>query len=270
VSDKPAHLSSDWAAQFTDRAVVAAYHTRPPYPEEVFDVLESLLPPGARRVLELGCGSGDLTLRLAPRVTSLDALDVSEPMLELARRRAGAGHANVRWLHSSAEAHETSDTYSLIVAAESFHWMDWHAVLPRCARWLEPSGVFAVVDGRAFVGLPWHDELDSLLRTHSTNQTYQPIDLISELSRRGLFRELGRRRTKPEPIEQSVDDYIESFHSRNGFSRDRMTPESAAEFDAGVRAAVLRHAPDGIVRAGHAAHVVWGRPLSGEAPAARR
>ena len=163
VIEKPAHLSPEWAAQFTDRAVVAAYHTRPPYPDEVFEILESLLPPGERRVLELGCGSGDLTLRLAPRVTAVDALDVSVPMLELARRRAGASHPNVRWLHSSAEAHEPSATYSQIVAAESLHWMDWYVVLPRCARWLAPDGVLAIVDGRALHALPWQSEVDCSL-----------------------------------------------------------------------------------------------------------
>jgi hypothetical protein len=41
-----------------------------------------------------------------------------------------------------------------------------------------------------------------------------------------------------------------------------MTAESAADFGRSLRAAVLRHAPDGIVRASLSALVVWGRPLA--------
>ncbi|MFI5316877.1 MAG: class I SAM-dependent methyltransferase [Myxococcota bacterium] len=262
MTAKPAHLSAEYAAQFADRAVVEAYRARPPYPQEVFEILESLLPAGERRVLELGCGSGDLTLALAARVDGLDALDVSEPMLEVARSRADARHSRVRWIASSAEAFQPSGRYSLAVAAESLHWMDWDAVLPRIARWLEPGASLAIVDGRVLAPLPWNRELGALIALHSTNRDYRPVDLTLELTRRGLFRESGRRRTARVPIAQSVDDYVESFHSRNGFSRERMSAESAAEFDASLRAAAASHCPDGVVRAELSALVVWGRPLA--------
>lgn len=261
MTAKPAHLSPEYAAQFADRAVVAAYATRPPYPGEVFEILESLLPPGAARVLELGCGSGDLSLRLAPRVERLDALDVSEPMLERARARAGARHPNLTWVAAAVESFAPSATYSQIVAAESLHWMDWDVVLPRCARWLDETGQLAIVDGRILGALPWDPELRALIAEHSTNRDFRPVDLVGELAKRGLFRERGRRRTAPIAIEQSADDYVESFHSRNGFSRERMNPESALAFDRALRDAVLRHCPDGVVRASLSALVVWGRPL---------
>jgi SAM-dependent methyltransferase len=262
VSAKPAYLSPEYAAQFADRAVVEAYRTRPPYPAETFEILESLLPRGGARVLELGCGSGDLSLGLAPRAAALDALDVSEPMLEVARARAGASHTNVRWIAAAAEAFEPSARYSLAVAAESLHWMDWDVVLPRIAAWLEPGALLAIVDGRALGPLPWDRELRALVAEHSTNRDFRPVDLVDELSRRGLFRETGRRRTAPVALAQSAADYVESFHSRNGFSRERMSARSAAEFDRRLRAEVLRHCPEGALRLELSALVVWGIPLS--------
>jgi len=261
---KPAHLTPEVAAQFADRAVVEAYRARPPYPVEVFALLESLLTPGGSgRVLELGCGSGDLTLGLAPRVTALDALELSAPMLEVARLRAGASHSRVTWISGAVESFAPRAKYSLVVAAESLHWMDWHVVLPRCAEWLEPGGVLAIVDGRTLERLPWQDEQDALVRTHSTTRNFQRFDLVDELTRRGLFRGVSRRLSAPEPFEQSVSDYVESFHSRNGFSRERMTAESAAAFDDGLRSAALRHFPNGVIRTRVSALVVWGQPLSG-------
>jgi trans-aconitate methyltransferase len=263
MSDKPPHLAPHYAAQFADRSVVAAYRARPPYPGEVFDRLESLLArPRASRVLELGCGSGDLTLGLAPRVGAVDAVEISAPMLEVARARAAAHVDNVRWIHAAAEAFAPDARYALAVAAESLHWMDWSVVLPRLADWLEPSAPLAIVDGRMLERVPWQDALAALIAEHSTNRDFRHVDLTHELVRRDLFRELGRARTKAVAVEQTVDDYVESFHSRNGFSRERMAPASAAAFDAGLRAAVAPHARDGRVRAQLAALVVWGVPVS--------
>jgi SAM-dependent methyltransferase len=262
VTDRPAHLSAEFAAQFADRSVVRAYRTRPPYPAGTVEILESLLAPGPARVLELGCGTGDLTLALAPRVAALDALDVSEPMLEVARERAGAAHPNVRWHAVAAERFEPEQSYALAVAAESLHWMEWSVVLPRIGRWLRPGAVLAIV-ARELAPLPWEGELRRLIATHSTNRGFRPYDLVEELARRSLFCEAGRRRSPPEPVAQTVSDYVESFHSRNGFSRERMAASSAADFDESLRAAVLRHAPDGVVRGTGSALVVWGAPASG-------
>jgi SAM-dependent methyltransferase len=262
VTDRPAHLSAEFAAQFADRSVVRAYRARPPYPAGTAEILQSLLAPGAARVLELGCGSGDLTLALAPHVTELDALDPSEPMLEAARARAGEAHPNVRWHAASAERFESPGDYALAVAAESLHWMEWSVVLPRIAGWLRPGAVLAIVT-RELAPLPWDAELRRLIQTHSTNRGFRAYDLVDELARRELFRELGRRKTEPEPSTQSVEDYVESFHSRNGFSRQRMAPSAAVAFDESVRAAVLRDAADGVVRAMGRALVIWGAPASG-------
>ena len=53
---------------------------------------------------------------------------------------------------------------------------------------------------------------------------------------------------------------MESFHSRNGFSRERMPTQEAAAFDDAVKALVLAHRSDGIVSGEVEATVVWGTP----------
>jgi hypothetical protein len=82
--------------------------------------------------------------------------------------------------------------------------------------------------------------------------------LIEELSFRELFKEAGRKTTAPVPFSQSIEDYIESFHSRNGLSRERMGRDAACEFDAAVREVVSRWGAhvDGVV----IATIVGGRP----------
>src|SRR5262247_3110795 len=99
---KPEHLAAEYAAQFGDEEVAAAYQHRPPYPEEVFAIVEPLLGPRPRSVLELGAGTGDFTIGLAARVDYLMAIEPSRPMLERGRFRQGAG-SHVEWLATQAE-----------------------------------------------------------------------------------------------------------------------------------------------------------------------
>ncbi len=40
---KPTHLGIEYAAQFKDTSIVEAYHHRPPYPAEVFEMLADLV-----------------------------------------------------------------------------------------------------------------------------------------------------------------------------------------------------------------------------------
>jgi hypothetical protein len=87
--------------------------------------------------------------------------------------------------------------------------------------------------------------------------------MIGELERHGLFRKVGARETAPIPFAQSIDDYIESYHSRSGFSRERMGPARADAFDREARRRLLQSHGDGIITLRVAGSVVWGRPGAG-------
>ncbi len=95
VEPKPKGWSERYGAVFGGQDVVDHYHLRPPYPAETIDVLSSLARGGA--VLDLGCGTGELARRLAPRVERVDAVDVSKAMVERGCGLAGGAAANLRW-----------------------------------------------------------------------------------------------------------------------------------------------------------------------------
>lgn len=259
TAPKPAPLGPAYAAQFGDASVAAAYHHRPPYPREVFSLLVGLMPQGRGAALDAGCGTGDLARALAPLVERVDAVDVSAAMIERGRRLPGGDHQSLSWITSSMEEAPLRPPYGLVTAGESLHWMDWSRVLPRLARALAPGGFLAIV-GRDELPSPWSSELGELIREYSTNREYRPYDLIWELESRGLFVKVGERRTAVMRFEQPVGSYIESIHSRNGFSRDRMTAEAAGEFDARASGLVRRHTRDGVVDLRIVGRVVWGSP----------
>jgi SAM-dependent methyltransferase len=259
VEPKPVHLALHHAQQFEDIEVARRYHTRPPYPPQVFDIVSELLPDRDRWVLELGCGTGELTLGLCPFVECIDAVDPSAAMLEVARARPD--DSRIAWFESRAECFAFPRRYALIVAADSMHWMDWVELFPKLRSALEARGRLVLVAGRALDRPVWDSALRELIRVHSTNRDYVAYDVIEELCTRGLFEVVGRRFTDPMRFAQTLDDYVESFHTRNGFLRSRMTERAALEFDAAVRRLVLEHQPSGTVEGTTTARVVWGHPL---------
>ena len=262
MRSKPAHLGPQYAAQFEDAAIVAAYPTRPPYPAEVFERLRSLLVAPAV-ALDVGCGTGDIARRLAPLVERVDAVDISAGMIAAGQRLPGGDAPNLRWLPGAMEDAPLTPPYGQIVAGESLHWMDWAVVLPRLRDALAP-GARLVLVGRREGPMPWRDALLALIRRYTTNRDYQPYDLVEELTARGLFQQEGEVMTQAEPFSQSVADYIESVHSRNGFSRDRMPPEDASTFDAAARDLISPYATGGMVALRVSAALCWGQPLAGE------
>jgi len=259
---KPRHLAADYAAQFGDEEVAAAYRHRPPYPSEAFDILERLLGPHPRCVLELGAGTGDFTIGLAPRVESLIAVEPSRPMRERGRHRAGAEGAHIEWLAIAAEDYAFDRQYSGVVAAEAFHWLDWLSVLPRIGASLVPGGHLILVERALAESLPWESELRLLIREYSTNRDYIPYDIVIELEARGLITVEGRACTETLAYRQAIDSYVESFHSRNGFSRARLSSRRAQEFDDRLRALLGRYRPDGNVWLPVQARIVWVRPAN--------
>ena len=260
---KPKHLGPEYAAQFKDRSVAAAYVNYPPYAPEVCQVLAGLIQDEPRVVLDMGCGTGDVARTLAAFVERVDAVDPSAAMIEVGRARAGGHRPNITWVCQSAEEFAYADRYSLIVTGASLHWMDWYTVMPRMAAALSDRGYLAIVGGRGIDTAPWVDDLNRIIPEYSTNKDFQPYNLLNELERRRLFAMVGRKRTAPQEYTMPVAQYVELFHARNGFSRQRMDPQSAAAFDDAVRELVTPFASDGLLTFDVTTDIIWGQPLAG-------
>jgi SAM-dependent methyltransferase len=211
-------------------------------------------------VLELGCGTGDVTRYLAPHVQHIDAVDPATAALKKARTLPNGLATNIRWINQTAEAFDFSRTYSLIFAAESLHWMAWDVIFPRIRQALSPKARLAIVLPRELDPLPWASALTPLLAKHSTNRDFQSYDLIEELTERQLFILESRIKTPPQAWSQPAADYVESFHSRNGFSRERMGEESARAFDEAVTALVTPYAQAGQLNFQLTGEIAWGLP----------
>lgn len=257
---KPKHLEPEYGVQFSDPSVVRAYCFRPPYPDEVYMILARLIVDVPPIVLDLGCGLGEIARCLAAQTDRVDAVEPSRAMLELACTLPGGRRRNIQWYCCPAEEFAYVPGYSLVIAAESLHWMDWSRVLPAIRAALAPRGKLAIILGRRLDTVPWWHVLQPLIPLYSTNRDFRPYDLLEELARRQLFHPDGRAVTTPVPFNQSVDNYIESWHSRNGFSRERMSASRALEFDTRIREIVMPYARAGRLRYEVQVELAWGVP----------
>jgi SAM-dependent methyltransferase len=131
-------------------ATTSEYYARyrPGYPAEVFDRIRSAFRlDGTGRLLDLGCGTGQLALPLHRDFQEVVGLDVSLEMIAEARRQsARMGATNVRWLCMPAE--DISDQlgrFQLVGLGSSFHWMRRDEVLDKSYDLLEPGGGLVVL-----------------------------------------------------------------------------------------------------------------------------
>jgi SAM-dependent methyltransferase len=256
VSAKPRGLEPHYAEQFCDASIVEAYTARPPYPDALDPLLIEVVGGVGARVLDLGCGTAELVRRLAPTFQSVTAIDHSERMIARARALPGGVAPNIRWLVGRVEDVALDGTFTAALAAQSFHWFDWPVLVRRLMDCV-PSRRLVLVERRE-APAPWSEPLQALYRRFSTNQDFEPYDLVDELKARRYLTVHGTMTHSAQPFRQTIDDYVTSLHSQNGFSRDRMSLADAAAFGEAVRAAVAPHAPDGIVRLPVITRVVWG------------
>ncbi len=103
---------------------------------------------GTGRLLDVGCGPGVLTVRLARLVDQATGLDPDPAMLAEGRRAAAQqGAANIRWVQGLAEdlPAVAPGPYRLVTFGQSFHWTDEQPVAEAVFDLLAPGGWLALV-----------------------------------------------------------------------------------------------------------------------------
>jgi len=151
--------SSSFDAHATSFDVAAAAYERgrPPYPPEALDWL---LPPGARRVLDLGAGTGKLTRELVARGLDVVAVEPLEGMrAELSRVLPG-----IEVRAGSAEHIPLPDgSVDAVLAAQAWHWVTPERATPEVARVLRPGGPLGLVWNERDDQEPWVTALNHIV-----------------------------------------------------------------------------------------------------------
>jgi SAM-dependent methyltransferase len=191
---------------------------RSAYPREAVDAVisASQLFPGSR-VLEIGCGTGQLSVPLATSGVRLVAVEVGPHLAALARLHLmpfPTAHVEV----SSFEAWSLpSQQFDAVVSASAFHWLDPAIRFAKSAAALHPGGFLTILHVHHVQGgtpgffaatqpyyLKWglSDDLAFQPPTPDTIPTVYP-----ELDQLPEFRAVERRRYEI-PRTHTTDAYI--------------------------------------------------------------
>lgn len=124
-------------------------------------VLAAVTLTGGETVLDIGCGCGATTLAAAHAVGvkgAVTGIDLSEPMLDVARRRAAvAGIDNATFIHGDAQTHDLG-TRRFDVAISRFGTMffaDPVAAFTNIAAALGPDGRICLATWQPLVANQW-------------------------------------------------------------------------------------------------------------------
>jgi SAM-dependent methyltransferase len=198
---------------------------RPDLPEQLFDDLVALasLQPGAH-LLEIGCGTGRTTLPLARRGFRITCVELGENLAAVARRNL-VPYPDVRVVVSPFETWDPSgETFDLVFAASSWHWLDPDVRYQKAARVLKPGASLAIVSGgHAFPkdADPFFREIQPAYEAISGEKvTEWPLpedvpDLRDEIDATGLFADFQSRRYVWEKL-YTADEYIALMNTFSG------------------------------------------------------
>ncbi len=255
---------------------------RIPYPPELATAFqEELSLDGSGRLLDVGCGTGEIALVLAPLYDEAVGLDADEDMIAEAREEARRrGHRNTTWVHARAEELPLDlGTFRTATFAQSFHWMDRERVAATVLEMLEPNGAWVHVDMKTERGAPSDEEL---------SHPQPPRSEIEQLVARylGPARRAGQGTRSVSPsgesevmvaagfagprvrvldsvrvLERSEDEIVASVFAVSG-SAPHLFGSRPAEFERDLRHVLRRVSPDGHFSevAQPAQLIIWTRP----------
>jgi ubiquinone/menaquinone biosynthesis C-methylase UbiE len=183
--------------------------TRPGYPRELADFAAATAGAGpGSAVLEVGCGTGQLTERLAPLRCALTAIDVGASMIEVARERVTGG--DVAFLAVSFEELDAREgSFDLVISGAAFHWVDPEVRFRKAARLLRPGGWLAVAGYDERYDEPLGSALDGMWRARTAGDgawATRPAD-GDAIAASGLF-EAPVHRTFTQRLTRPAEDVV--------------------------------------------------------------
>ncbi|GAB6154061.1 class I SAM-dependent methyltransferase [Desulfosporosinus burensis] len=121
------------------------------------DLVVQLFQPSGPKLLEIGCGTGQYTTKLAEQGYHITAVDISEKMMARAREKIANLGYQVKWLNADiTQIIDQLEQYHGILSMSAFEFIpNPEEILARLFEHIEPKGclVIGVIAGES----PWSE-----------------------------------------------------------------------------------------------------------------
>lgn len=125
------------------------------------------------RIVDLGCGAGNVTRLLAERWPAARVAGVDSSPEMLAEARAAAG--TIEWIEAEAGTWRPAEVPDLIFSNSALHWLDGHeSLFLRLLESLAPGGALAVQMPRNF-DAPSHTAIAWTVRAGGWKARLEPL-----------------------------------------------------------------------------------------------
>ena len=182
------------------------------------DFLLSHIPPGVKRILDVGCGAGGVATELLARGYQVEGVSPSPLLSEAAQQQAG-GEFKIHQGRFEDVIFEQHEKFDLVMFSESFQYIDLKTVLTDAQRRLNPGGYILICDffktnasGRSVIGgghpidkfmaVLAQSGLEVLEDQDITHETAANLDIVDQMGRELLvptFRLIGYAFDKNHP-----------------------------------------------------------------------
>jgi ubiquinone/menaquinone biosynthesis C-methylase UbiE len=165
---RAAHFDEDFGHSIRTAAERAAW-----------DRILDLIVPDALEALDIGCGTGFLSLELASRGYRVTGVDFAPSMIAQARRKAAERHAVIRYEEADAEQLPFAAAGFDIAVSRHLLWTLPHPerAMDEWIRVLRPSGRLIIVDSQADVSVS-PESLDNARRSSEYAAIGDPLPFV--------------------------------------------------------------------------------------------
>ena len=261
---------------------------RLPYPQAMADAIASELGlDGRGRLLDVGCGPGNVALLLSSLFEAVVGVDPDRGMIEEAERQADRrGVANAEWHVVRAEDLPAGlGRFRAATFAQSFHWMDRQRVVEIVSDMLAPDGAWVHVGATTHRGVeeesppqlaPPRAEIDELIRrylgpTRRAGRGSLPDGTAAGeeeiVSAAGFADPIRVQVPRGEIFTRSTNEIVASVYSLS-YAAPHLFADQSESFEADLRDLLAAASPTGVFRerARDIELVIWRKPAPDMTP----
>ncbi|RDY72624.1 class I SAM-dependent methyltransferase [Halobacillus trueperi] len=235
----------------------ASYYSRyrPMYPASLIRFLvEEFSLNGEQNLLDLGCGTGQLTIRFSDWTNKIVGIDTEPEMINEAKRlHQQVRLGQIQWFNGTLEQYKEShnDRFTLVILAKAFHWMNRSRVLEELYDLIPDGGGVAIIDNydpdKSLK--PWQVKLNELIEWYGKERragksTYtHPLISHEEVISNSKF-EVTVHTLPTYQINWTIESILGNLYSTSYGAR-RFLGNKVEEFEKEVQEALMNFSTSG-------------------------